>query len=200
MLRPDKWISRAQSLSLARALERSRSLARSLARSPSHFLSFSLYHCLSLSFASYTTPAPPTHAVSGHCAPSSFAGREWQCIWLRSVRSHPRSAGADLRHQPQHIRRPPRAYVVCPAAVAKERLLHGRPLRRRDLLVSVMPTRAAPRRAPCLCRAPHSLQMSRWPLAVVLAIFAPADSATFPRSHAGRPILKLRQRQSTWGE
>jgi len=164
--------SRALNLSrsLARSSARALSLARSLARSPSHFLSFSLYHCLSLSFASYTTPAgSPIHAVSGHCAPSSFAGREWQCIWLRSVRSHPRSAGADLRHQPQHIRRPPRAYVVCPAAVAKERLLHGRPLRRRDLLVSVMPTRAAPTRAlpphPCnrsaVISGPHSLQMSR---------------------------------------
>ena len=168
MLRPDKWISRAQSLSLARALERSLSLARSLAhpRTFSPFLSITVFLSRLLP---YTTPAPPTHAVSGHCAPSSFAGREWQCIWLRSVRSHPRSAGADLRHQPQHIRRPPRAYVVCPAAVAKERLLHGRPLRRRDLLVSVMPTRAAPTRAlpphPCnrsaVISGPHSLQMSR---------------------------------------
>ena len=165
-------ISGSRALNLSRSLARSSALSRSLARSLT--LALSLLVSLSLSFSldcflHDTRWLPPTHAVSGHCAPSSFAGREWQCIWLRSVRSHPRSAGADLRHQPQHIRRPPRAYVVCPAAVAKERLLHGRPLRRRDLLVSVMPTRAAPTRAlpphPCnrsaVISGPHSLQMSR---------------------------------------
>ena len=45
LLRPDKWISRAQSLSLARALERSLSLARSLAhpRTFSPFLSITVF-------------------------------------------------------------------------------------------------------------------------------------------------------------
>ena len=155
------------------------SIARSLAH-PRSFSPFLSITCLSLSFASCTTPAgSPQKTVSGHCAPPSPAGWEWQCIWLRSFHSHPRSSCADLRHQPDKLRRASRAYVVCPAAVARERLLHGRPLRRRDLIVSVMPSGPDARLAPAALQshcgyAGRPALLADEPLAVVLAILPPS--------------------------
>ena len=105
----------------------------------------------------------PPHAVGSHYASPIPAERQWQDFRVRRVQAHPRAAGNDLCQQSRRRRQPPRAVVVRCAAVAGQRLLHRWPLRRLSRSVSVMPIRAAPRRAPCLSCAPLGEKLTSIP-------------------------------------